>query len=172
MYDWLSGTFAAGSYASLAADVNGDGRSDLVQWNYSDIKVLLAHPTYAYFQTPATTWHTGAFAGDTANVVGDLDGDGATDFVAWNYTDKYVLLGTNSALGSASPSQWTTDDFAGDYANLIGDINADGRADLVAWNAYDVYVQLSTGSAFSYPSTASSEAFYGEYANLLVVDRK
>jgi len=84
--------------------------------------------------------------------VGDVNGDGRDDIVAFHNTEGvYVGLSTGTAF--ATPTLWTTD-FAwnnDDYNHrVLADVNGDLKADVVGFKYGDgVYVGLSTGSGFS-----------------------
>jgi hypothetical protein len=142
------------------ADVNGDGRSDLVAQNATNTWVMLSNGTSF---GPSHGWSDVAFTGGVANHAGDLDGDDRADLVAQNRTDTWVMLSTGASFGS--PHRWSNAPFAGRVANHIGDIDGDGRADLVAQNGTDTWVMLSARYSFVGPYQWSNVAFAGELAN-------
>ncbi len=201
---WKNGTDMApvifGSTANLLGDVDGDGRDDVMAWNglnpngpqRGSINVMLSTGTaFGDF----VTWKTGTDAapvvfGSTANLLGDVDGDGRADLVAWSGLNPtgpqrgsiHVMLSTGTAFGDAST--WlagsdATPVVSGSTANLLADVNGDGRADLIAWNGRStnspsfgsVSVFLSTGTGFSPPAlwfagTVEAQVLFGGTANL------
>ena len=157
-------TFAAGvDFASgatpvsvAAADVNGDGKSDLLVANFLDgtVSVLLnttasgaASPSFAALQT------FGINAGaDSAICViaADINGDGKPDIIVANEsaTTLAVLINTTTPganVASFAPAQT----FPGEsypMSVVAADINGDGKLDLViaASNNNEVSVLLNT----------------------------
>jgi hypothetical protein len=147
-------------YSVAVADVNGDGKPDLVVANYANntLSMLLGNgdgtfggvfdPASRRFEGPAKTIQVVAYPNDVAYpnsvVLADVNGDGKPDLVV---TDGYndhrvsVLLNT-TAPGAATPS------FAGPQTFDVGphptsvsvtDVNGDGKPDLVVTNRGDGY---------------------------------
>ncbi|GAB3841871.1 FG-GAP repeat domain-containing protein [Dactylosporangium cerinum] len=142
------------------ADVNGDGKSDLVAQNDTSTWVMLSNGTS--FNAPVQ-WSSVAFFGEVANHAGDVNGDGKADLIAQNQTDTWVMLSTGSSF--SAPVRFSNVAFFGGVANHVGDVNGDGKADLVGQNETDTWVMLSTGSSFSAPVQFSNVAFVGSVAN-------
>jgi hypothetical protein len=153
-----------GEKGELAADVDGDGATDLIAWRDSTIDV--ARGLANAFSSPAS-FFVGATAsnGVRARLAGDVDGDGLGDLVEWNSDSVWVLLSTGSAFGS--PTMWLQADVGGGPAHLLGDVDGDGRADLVAVTATGASVALSTGSTFTAPAVWSTEPTSGAYGHHL-----
>ena len=135
------GTFAAaptiaipamsGTWVILvAADVNGDGRADLVTTGQGTgaVECRLSLGGGAFSQ-PVRTPDAGEPYGIAA---GDLDGDGDVDLVTSRYSDKSALL-TGDGTGQFTvnpmfPRYWTS--FGGGGV-AIADMDSDGRLDVV-----------------------------------------
>jgi len=143
------------------ADVNGDGRSDVIAENGYSTWVMLS--TGSSFAAPAD-WYEGTFQGSVANLVADINGDGKADLIAENGSSTWVMLSTGSSF--AGPTLWSGTTFQGSVANLVADINGDGKADLIAENGSSTWVMLSTGSSFGTPTLWSGTTFQGAVANL------
>lgn len=87
--------------------------------------------------------------------MGDVNGDGKADIVAFGATYVYVSLSNGTHF--LSPTSWGSGCFSSaqgftsqDYTpRWVADVNGDGRADAVGFGIYDVFVSLSTGSSFT-----------------------
>lgn len=150
-----------GYYGSLrAADVNGDGRADIVGRGAGGIYVALS--TGTSFQTP-TLWTTDfsdaagwlpAYYSTTIQVA-DVNGDGKADIIGRGASGMAVALSTGS--GFLASSIWTTSfsDAAGTYTDVgyygairCGDVNGDGMADIIGRASDGLHVIFSTGHSF------------------------
>lgn len=165
----------ASSFDIKIADLDGDGRRDLIVTKYHDGTVTLFRNS-----TQPGKLELGAFsetvdfevgiAYETA--VGDLDGDGKLDLAIANHMEAAVTVLRNTG----TPGALTRDSFAssnrfqagrGPHGIAIADVTGDGRPDLLTANDTDASVtvlinQASSGSiseaSFSPPlafSTAS-----------------
>lgn len=130
---WASGATAS----DQIADVNGDGKGDLVQ--IYNGRALVGLSTGGNFER-WTTWAVGATASDD---LVDLNGDGRADLLQLYNGSAYAALSAGSAFGPWL--QWTTGATAGDQAV---DLNGDGRADLLQFYNGRAVVALSDGSHF------------------------
>ena len=142
----------AGEYPGVA-DVNGDGRADLVVFTRGALAdVYVALSTGSGFG-PGVKWHDWFAVGNENPRIGDFNGDGRADIVTFtNNTaaDVFVALSTGSAF-SGTDQRWH--DFFGLTGEFpyTGDFNADGRDDIVTFThttSADVYTALSTGTGF------------------------
>jgi hypothetical protein len=133
-------------YSLVVADVNADGKPDVVTANYgtSSVGVLLGTGTGTF--APAVAYSTGSGSQPFDLAVADVNSDGKLDIISAN-TFTYevgVLLGTGTgtfalvvpySTGSNSPTKVA-----------IGDVNADGKPDIVAAVSGAVGVLLGSGT--------------------------
>ncbi len=131
----------------VLADLNGDGRPDLVVANADDhtVSVRLADPARPGFFLPATILATPSRVPlDVA--VGDLDGDGRMDIAVAASGGNSVLVFTQTATGAFNaPVAYAV---GGDpQAVTVADLDSNGRADIaVATAANTVSILLQTGA--------------------------
>lgn len=154
-----TGLFAGAQYkvgtypfSIVAADLNGDGKPDLVtaNANSANLSVLLANAT-------------GGFSGSTnlpitpspvSVAIGDVNGDGKLDIVSANDTSNNISVFLGTGSGAFGPA--TT--FATGSASgvvVLGDVNGDGKLDAATVNYYsnDISVLIGNGQGgFSAPT--------------------
>jgi hypothetical protein len=155
-----------------AADMNGDGRPDLVVLDPDHSRVrVLSNDGPPHFGPPFDRGvHTDAM--DMA--VGDVNGDGRPDVVIANYGQTVSVLPClpDGSLGPA------VDYAAGSgfvYGVAIGDLNSDGWADLaLARTAPPTYASVlfnDGAGGFGAPMDLSSSEYSGEQIEIADMDR-
>lgn len=149
----------------LYGDVNGDGTTDLVAVNDSNVYVKLSTGTsfdgaILWLNNPSPAPY-----GTHATLLADVTGNGKADLVVVNDSETWVMLSTGTAFNA--PARWSTTPFYGTRATLLADVTGNGKADLVAVNETSTWVMLSTGTGFSAPALWSSTPFYGSRVTLL-----
>ena len=165
-----TGTFGAAATYSVGAnsqpsdiyvaDVNGDGKLDVLTANYGNnmVGVLLGTGTGTFGAVATYSVGSGGIPYDI--VVADVNGDGKPDLITANYGSDAagVLLGTGTGtFGAATTYTMGTSSQPGGVA--VADLNGDGRPDLVTANSgtNTAGVRLGTGAgSFGPPATYST----------------
>ncbi|WP_433969382.1 FG-GAP-like repeat-containing protein [Tunturiibacter gelidiferens] len=153
------GTFAAPvslslpfSAVSFAADVNNDGKLDIVGTN----TISLGNGDGTFQQLPLGI--TG-----TILAVADLNGDGKADLVINNYTATAIYAGNGDGTFQATP-YFTTSLTGSAY---IGDVNGDGHVDLLlASIQLSIFFGDGTGNFTPDPNTYPNAGAVGAFARV------
>ena len=146
-------TFAVGPqpFSVVAADLNGDGKPDLVTADYGNgtVSVLLGNGDGTFQASPDyLAQHTFAVGPQPFSVVvADLNGDGKLDLV----TANRILGGTTASVlqgngdGTFQPQHTLT---VGSQPTgvTVADVNGDGKPDLVTANFGDNTVSVLLGN--------------------------
>jgi hypothetical protein len=161
-------TFATGSgaFSVAAADVNGDGRPDLI--DVSDTVSVLLNTTAPGATTvtfaPPVTFTTGNTP--TSVAVADFNGDGSPDLVVANEVSETVsVLLNTTAAGATTPSFAAQETFftgSSPISVAVADFNGDGKPDLVVANFESGTVSVlldTTVPGATTPSFAPQQTF-------------
>jgi len=157
----------------VVADVNGDGRADIVTANAesNDVTVLLGNGDGSFAPVPGSPFAVGE--GPQSVAVADVNGDGVPDIVTANAgsNDVTVLLGNGDgsfapAAGSpfaVGPLPWSV---------AVADVNGDGRSDIVTANvgSNDVTVLLGEAGGGFAPAAGSPFAVGNNPESVAVAD--
>ncbi|WP_245238793.1 FG-GAP repeat domain-containing protein [Methylobacterium platani] len=149
-------------YRRTMADVNGDGRADIVGFGVAGTYVALADGkgSFGDAQLKLQNFGAGVFAGGWSNddlfhrELADVNGDGRADIVGFGAAGTYVALADGK--GGFGDAQLKLQNFgttagAGGWASQdryhreVADVNGDGRADIVGFGEAGVYVSLADG---------------------------
>jgi hypothetical protein len=117
----------------VAADVNGDGKVDLISANsYDSTLTVLTNNGSGSFGSNATL--------NVGNepvwvVAADVNGDGKLDLISANYYDSTLTVLTNNGSGGFG-SNATLNVGLGPVSVVAADVNGDGKVDLISANGY------------------------------------
>ena len=160
----------------MLADINGDGRADIVGFKNNGVYTSLSNGngTFAaarfaigeYFtSTSSTGWKNNT---EMPRMLADINGDGRADIVGFKNNGVYTSLsngnGTFAAARFAIGEYFTSTSSTGwknntEMPRMLADINGDGRADIVGFKNNGVYTSLSNGNG----TFAAARFAIGEY---------
>ncbi len=157
----------------MLADVNGDGRMDIVAfaWNYTLVSLgqvdrTFGSPIYSFADFTMEQGYVSQST--TPRMAGDVNGDGFADIVAFGPSNTYVALGTGTGhfnLPMAVSADFTIGqgyNSQEDRPRLLADVNGDGRDDLVAFGYLYTTINLGQPTGYFGPKTYIYEQFTNE----------
>lgn len=120
-----------GSLCVVAADVNGDGKPDLVL-DTGQVTVLTNNGSGGFVVSGGYPVGLSPYA----VVAGDVDGDGHVDLITCNQGNNTLTVLTNDGTGNFG-SNTTVNVGSGPESLTAADVNGDGRLDLISgnWNS-------------------------------------
>ncbi|PRI10195.1 hypothetical protein B4915_12340 [Leucobacter massiliensis] len=143
------------SHVRAIADVDGDGRPDVVGFGSGGVYVarntgsgLRATSLWRAEFGTATGWRVGQHP----RVLADVNGDGRADVVGFGAAGTAVALSTGTSF--AAPSDWTKEFSGAQWGahrqpRVVTDANGDGRADIVGFSDAGIRIALSSGRSFA-----------------------
>jgi hypothetical protein len=145
-------------HVRLLADVNGDGKQDIVAIGDAGVWLALATAS-GYFAAPQLVvaefgYNQGWTPTHHPRLTADINGDGRQDIVGFANDGVWIALSTGNGFG---PAQCVLGEFgyvAGGWRvdrhpRLLADLNGDGKQDIVAFGDAGLWTALSTGSGFA-----------------------
>ncbi len=135
-----------------AADVNGDGKADLVTCKNNEYKVATSNGSSLNAPTTWSTWGCGPLTR-----LGDFTGDGKTDLIVPAGGNKWVVgVSNGSSFNGPGTQTWTESLNSEPTWDGAADVNGDGKADLVTCKNNEYKVATSNGSSLNAPTTWST----------------
>ena len=130
------------------ADVNNDGKPDLIAANYSSstVSVLLGDGTGKFVNASGSPFTVGTSPSSLA--FGDFNGDGKLDIVTANSGSNNVtlLLGNGAGGFTAAPAPFAVG--TNPFSILASDVNGDGKLDFITINANSNNFSVLLGNGF------------------------
>jgi hypothetical protein len=128
-------------FAVVVADVNGDGRPDLVTANGSSVSVLLGNGN----GTIQSTANFAVGADPFSVAVADVNGDGRLDLVTANGNSKSVsvLLGNGNGTFQSAMNFGISGVGAYPRSVAVADVNGDGHPDIITADADSFFGTVS-----------------------------
>ena len=172
-----TGGWNASSHVRTSADVNGDGKADLIGFGDNGVYVSLSNGSNSSYRQNWINWTPRTFSlsggwevSKHPRAVADVNGDGKADIIGFGDDGVYVALSTGTEFSYRQA--WYTSSQntfcvnggweVSKHPRTVADVNGDGTADLVGFGDDGVFVALSTGSGFSYrqPWYTSSQSTF------------
>ena len=158
------GDFAREGHTPILADVDGDGKKDIVSFDQgvdgaTTVRVALSNGMrfgtsvtvgHTYFGIATETPGAGFFNRDTSRRYEDI-----VTFLRNGTGDVYVGLSNGATFSTGAP--WRSGFGTPTSALLTGDVNGDGLTDILKFtqdSAADVFVSRSSGATFLAPYRA------------------
>ncbi|MDR1712315.1 MAG: FG-GAP-like repeat-containing protein [Propionibacteriaceae bacterium] len=163
----------------LVADLNRDGKADLIGFTDDGVRVAVSQPQDKSFVNPVTKqadstylyrgfgYADGWRINKNPRTLADVNGDGKLDIVGFANDGVWVALGVGD--GTFKPATrwlanfgynqgWRVDK----YPRYVVDVNGDGRADIVGFGADGARVAVSdpARSTFANPVTKKNDSTY------------
>jgi hypothetical protein len=152
------GNAAHGDIPSIA-DMDGDGRGDLVLWRASTGTFYWLTSSSGYSAAAAHGIQWGNSGLGDKPLLADFDGDDKTDLGVWRAntgTWYWLTSSTGYAYESAAAIQWGNN--AHGDTPFAGDVDGDGKADPIVWRASTgTWYWLTSTSGFSYAAAGARQ---------------
>jgi hypothetical protein len=128
----------------MMADVNGNGRADIVGFGENQIEEHLGQADWSFIKVvggasdDGPVYTKGWRIEEHSRIMADVNGDGKADIVGFGNSLMYVWLGQSDGkfvLGSSLPRMtanaggWNVTE----HPLMVADVNGDGRADIVGF---------------------------------------
>jgi trans-aconitate methyltransferase len=138
------------------ADINGDGRADILGFGVAGTLVSLSQDNGTFASATLAAADFGTAQGWStqsgfARTTGDVNGDGKADIIGFGQAGTLVALGNGDGTFQTArlvvsnfgvAQGWNNDTL---YHRAVADVNGDGKADIVGFGQAGTYVALAKG---------------------------
>jgi len=171
-FAYEAGGWRVDKHLRLLGDVNGDGRTDIVAFGDEFVFVALGRADGGFDPPRAVlndlAYEAGGWRLDKhVRLLGDVNGDGRADIVAFG--DQFVFVALGRADGGFDPPRAVLNDLAYEaggwrvtkHPRLLGDVNGGGHTDIVAFGDRRVFVARGrTDGGFDPPQPVINDLAY------------
>ena len=155
-------------HVRLLADVNNDGKADIVGFGEAGVWTALATGDGGFAPAKFVLEEFGANQAWTPSkhvrLLADINNDGKADIVGFGEAGVWTALATGD--GGFAPAKFVLEEFGANKAwtpskhvRLLADINNDGKADIVGFGEAGVWTALATGDGGFAPAKFVLEEF-------------
>lgn len=173
-------------WPKMLGDFDGDGKMDIIGFGNTNVIVGISNGSGAFSNSTWTTSFTYGTDGFEQKFfpryLGDFNGDGKTDIIAFGHTGIIVGISTGSSFNVSNwltgeefcyDTGWRVDareielgyvsaaNYAGKDVIRIIDANGDGLDDIVGFNGDGVFIAYSNGTHFKCPAHSNSFSTVG-----------
>ncbi len=146
--------WSTGKHVRVLADINRDGRADIVAFGRDGVWTALSKGDGTFFPEKLVLLNFGTNQGWTpakhVRAAANISSDGMADLVAFG--DAGVWTALSRGDGSFFPERFVLADFGVESAwdparhvRLLADLNRDGMADIVGFGNVSVFAALASG---------------------------
>ena len=155
--------------ASVAvADLDGDGKTDIVVGNYGNLSVLrnTSLPGSINPYSFATKVDAGSGIANTVSIA-DMDGDGKPDLISTHNVYNYLSVIRNTSTPGTLSFETGKDPYTGRRPSraAIGDLDGDGKPDIVVANAESGTISVIRNRSTPGNLSFASKVDFGTSAN-------
>ncbi|WP_440056293.1 FG-GAP-like repeat-containing protein (plasmid) [Pseudoalteromonas sp. T1lg65] len=172
-----SGGWQVSKHPRVMADINGDGRADIIGFGTNNVITALANGdgTFANARSASNQFTINGGNWDVAKhirAVADVNGDGLADIVGFGNDSVFTALSNGDgtfANAKVALNHFTKNNggwLVEKHPRKLADVNGDGLADIVGFGTAGVYTALSKGDGtfatarFAYKGFAIEEGHW------------